>query len=356
MLSSIHNYIPLLVAVAVVTLILWGAFMLLLGRHPEIGAEAKLPRQLIMLLVSASGFLVVLLMIPMSEVTRGHVLSLLGIVLTGVIALSSTTFVANAMAGLMLRLVKSFRHGDFIRIGEQFGRVSERGLFHTEIQTEDRDLTTFPNLFLVNNPVTVVRSSGTIISATLSLGYDIPRKTIEELLKQAAEEAELHDPFVLVKELGDFSVTYKIAGFLPEIKQLLTVRSNLRKKVMDILHENGIEIVSPTIMSQRRIEERVKIIPKKEREVVIEEPLGIEELPETIIFDKAEEAEEVEALGHNLEILHKQLNALKDSRKSADEAEKMRIDVEIGNIENKIRQSENEQKEVLGQGGTPPEK
>ena len=45
------------------------------------------------------------------------------------------------------------------------GRVSELGLLRTEIQTERRNLTTFPNLYLVTNPVTVVRSSGTFISS-----------------------------------------------------------------------------------------------------------------------------------------------------------------------------------------------
>ena len=63
-----------------------------------------------------------------------------------------------------LRAVRNFRMGDFIRVAEHFGRVSERGLFHTEIQTENRDLTTLPNLFLVTHPVTTIRTSGTIVS------------------------------------------------------------------------------------------------------------------------------------------------------------------------------------------------
>ena len=63
----------------------------------------------------------------MGDTSRGQLLALLGLALTAVIALSSTTFVANAMAGLMLRSVKSFRPGDFIRVGEQSGRVTERG-------------------------------------------------------------------------------------------------------------------------------------------------------------------------------------------------------------------------------------
>jgi small conductance mechanosensitive channel len=170
--SNLLDHAPALVAMALVGIVLWGADGWLLRRR-ELGAERRLPRELAMLLMTIAGVLVVIRLIPMSDSTRGQVLTLLGIVLTGVIALSSTTFVANAMAGLMLRIIKSFHPGDFIRIGEVFGRVTERGLLHTEIQTQDRDLTAFPNLIIITNPVTVVRSSGTIVSANVSLGYDV---------------------------------------------------------------------------------------------------------------------------------------------------------------------------------------
>lgn len=80
---------------------------------------------------------------------RNQVVMLL---LSAAIALSPTTVLGNAMAGIMPRAVRSLRMGDFVRTGEHFGRVAERGLFHTEIQTEDRELTT-------------------------TLGYDLPRST-----------------------------------------------------------------------------------------------------------------------------------------------------------------------------------
>ena len=131
------------------------------------------------------------------------------------------------MAGMMLRAVRSFRPGDFIRVGDYFRRVSEQGLFHVEIQTEDRDLTTMPNLYLVTNPFKVIRSSGTIISAEVSLGYDIPRTKIESLLIEAALAVQLEEPFVLVTELGDFAVTYRISGLFPKVKHILSTRSAL---------------------------------------------------------------------------------------------------------------------------------
>src|SRR5690606_32831704 len=99
----------------------------------------------------------------------------------------------------------------------------------------------------------------------LSLGYDLSWHAIEALLKQAAEKAGLEEPFVQVRELGDYSVRYRVAGFLPEVKYLLTERSNLLKHVMDELHGHGVEIVSPSFMNQRRLAEDRKMIPPVHR-------------------------------------------------------------------------------------------
>ena len=52
-----------------------------------------------------------IIMLPISEQTRGQVLEPAGVVLTAVIALSSTTFVSNAMAGVMLQATQPFRPG-----------------------------------------------------------------------------------------------------------------------------------------------------------------------------------------------------------------------------------------------------
>ncbi|MDP2961590.1 MAG: mechanosensitive ion channel [Sulfurimicrobium sp.] len=328
----LHAYIPALAAIVIIALLLWGMDWLLLGRRPELGAEVRLPRQLIMLLLALSGVLVVLLLIPMPDATRGQVLSLFGLLVTGVVALSSTTFVANAMAGLMLRNVGSFRSGDFIRVGDQFGRVTERGLFHTEIQTEERELTSLPNLYLVNNPVTVVRTSGAIVSATLSLGYDISRKRIEALLKKAAEEAGLEEPFVQVRNLGDFSVSYRIAGFLAEIKQLLTARSNLQKSILDVLHADGIEIVSPAFMNQRPLPEGRRVIPEADSAEMETQQAVAEEEPEALIFDKAEEAEKQEMERIELTGLKQQLEEFEKLKGAAAESEQTRIDAEIDEV------------------------
>lgn len=53
----------------------------------------------------------------------------------------------------------------------------------------------------------------------------MPRDRVYDLLLQAAGETRLKEPFVQVLELGDFSVTYRVAGLLSEVKQVISTRS-----------------------------------------------------------------------------------------------------------------------------------
>ena len=268
--------------------------------------------------INASAVIIALIiMLPVSEQTRGQILSLLGVVLTAVIALSSTTFVSNAMAGVMLQATQTFRPGDYIRVNDQFGRVIKRTLVNTQIQTEWRDLTTLPNLLLINSPVNVLYREGTIIFSELSIGYDVTYTQVEELLLLAAEEAGLEEPFVLVHELLDHAVAYRVCGFLPSIENLLSARSNLRKTILKQMHGNGIEIVSPNFMNQRQLTPDQKVIPEVPVLRDKRKPETDSKAPEDKIFDKAVKAASLEEVKIELEKtredIKKTASALKES-------------------------------------------
>lgn len=314
--TTLIKILPLLISLVLVIGVLWTFNFFLKRREDVMGVESRFRRQMIMLMLWLVGIVIVILDLPISEGMRNQLLTLFGLLVTAVITLSSTTVAANAMAGLMLRFVRNIRSGDFIEVEGKFGRVSERGLFHLEIQTEDRDLITFPNQYMVQHPVKVIRSSGTFISATVSLGYDNSYASIEKALLAAAEEAGLADPFVRVIELNDFSVTYRISGLLEEVKHLLSARSHLRECMLDRLHGEGVEIVSPTFMNQRQYTPEQRFIPKTRREP--KEKKEEEVMPEEIAFDKAEQAQRVEELRHEHEAITKEL---KDIRATLDTAE-----------------------------------
>ena len=299
----------------------------LLERQSRGHTDRGLIKSIVLFMIGLVGVISIVLAIPMDPAQKGQITSLIGIVLSAVLGLSSTTFIGNALAGIALKMRRSFKPGDFITVDGTFGRVTEQGLFHTEIQTIDRDLTTLPNMTLATNAVKVTRSSGTFIHAECSLGYDVNRLKIEEALLKAAEDCKLEDPFVHIITLGDFSIVYRVHGLLKDVKSIVSARSKLTGHVIDSLHDAGIEIVSPNFMNQRQVGETV-FIPKKYRtnnKAVLEDTK-----PENVIFDKAEEAEGLEKRKEMVADIDNKIKENQESLKNAaSDEEKIAIEAKI---------------------------
>ncbi len=303
MTTLLESYLPLLVVVVICAVALAMGHIFLLARHKELGGEARLPRQLVLFVMTLLSLVLMLIVAPLPDPTRNNILTLLGIGLSAVIALSSTSFVTNFMAAVMLRVTRPFKVGDFIRVGELFGKVSERGLFDTEIQTENRELIAIPNATFITQSVSVVRSSGVIVSTTLSLGYDVGYADVEPLMLEAATEAGLSDPYVHILALDDFSISYRVAGLLKDLEGILTARSKLHHQLLRFLHGAGVEIVSPTITRHITQSAEHKILP----EGGYTAPSDNAVLAETIVFDKANEIAKLASLRGELEARVQQL-------------------------------------------------
>ncbi len=296
-------------------------------RIKSINAHANILKNAISIFVIFVGILAFILTMPIENTLKGQIISFLAIIVSAGIALSSTTVLGNLIAGIMNNSMKRFRNGDLIKIGDFQGRVTKKSIFHTEVQLEDSNFITIPNLYIATTPVKLTRKSDTVISTSVSLGYDVPRTIIEESLKEAAISAGLTDPYVYITSLGDYSVLYKIHGFLEDSSKYFSSISHLNGKVMDVLHKNKIEIVSPTFMNQRSVAD-VEFIPKD----IVQKPISKNEpLPEELIFDEAIKSENIEKKKDQLEELNKKQELLSKKRK------KLKKENEIKKTESSIK-------------------
>ncbi|MEM0913760.1 MAG: mechanosensitive ion channel domain-containing protein [Planctomycetota bacterium] len=335
--GELMHWLPFGVALGLAVASLWLANTLLLG-NKKLSPERRLPGQVTMLVLSLVAVIVVVMALPgdghgVSENTRGNLLSLIGLAVTALITLSSTTLAANALAGLMIRGTAPFKGGDWVRVGEHFGRVTQRGLFHTEVQTEDKDLLSLPNLYLATNPVRIVHESGTIVSAEVSLGYDTPHHVAEFLLIRAAEKAGLDKPFVWILDLQDHAIVYRIAGLLTEVSGLISVRSRLRACMLDTLHAADVEIASPSIMIQRRAELKDEIIPDVDPHAATMH--SYRPTAEKEVFDKAEEAARQTELTDERDELNAKLKELRGASKT-ENSDAGNADAEIARLEARL--------------------
>ena len=317
------------------------------NRMKTIKESAQITRQTISILIILVGILTLILSLPIDKGLKGQILSFLAIIISAAIALSSTTILGNLIAGIMNNAMDRFKIGDLIQVEDLTGRVTRKNIFHTEIQLEDSNFVTIPNLFISSNPVKLTRKSNTVISTVVSLGYDVAQNKIVESLKKAASDTGLKDPYVYITELGDFSISYKIHGFLEDSGKYFTTNSQLNSNVINCLHQSNIEIVSPSFMNQRKID-NITFIPKEKIEI---KPEILEKTPEDLIFDKVSQATAIEDKKEYISEINQKIELYKEQKKGLDDKDEIkRIEKSIERliiIQEKIKKNIEAQEENM---------
>jgi small-conductance mechanosensitive channel len=308
---NFEQYVPVLIT----AFLLSGAFLVfskLFARRITVDGSYRYYRQLFNILFAIVALVTVIAASPIGSDLKGQILSLIGIVISGAIALSSTTLLGNTLAGLMIRMNQNFKSGDFIQVNEYFGKVSARTLLNVEIQTFDRSLTTVPNSYLVANPVKVLPESGVFVNVEVSLGYDVPRVSVEQALTKAAKEIGIDSCYVEVKGLLDHCVLYSLHALVVDMERYFSTKSKLHGAVIDSLHQKNIEIVSPKYINSRSID-RTPVIPKA-KHLITEDSGNIDEL----LFDKANLADKMEVIKEQIQQIKEQLSTpdLTEERKA----------------------------------------
>lgn len=105
LLQGVARFLPAIITLIIFCALTWWLVSYTNKRQAWADYRRSLLPQFLMVVTAVIGLLIFLLSLPFSDTTRGQVVGLAGVILTGVIAISSTTFVTNAMAGLLLRWI-----------------------------------------------------------------------------------------------------------------------------------------------------------------------------------------------------------------------------------------------------------
>ncbi|MBN7798921.1 mechanosensitive ion channel family protein [Parahaliea mediterranea] len=175
------------------------------------------------------------------------------------VSLGSTTAVANVVAGVVLTYTRAFQVGDQVTVSDVRGRVVERSTFVTRIQTLKNVIVSIPNSMVLNNNVINysknMGQTGLLVHSCISIGYDVPWQTVNELLISAARrtrDISSHpEPFVLQVSLEDNYVVYEVNGWTRKSGELPRIYSELHANILDEFHGHKIEITSPAYRAVR---------------------------------------------------------------------------------------------------------
>ncbi len=168
-------------------------------------------------------------------------------------SLGSTSAIGNMVAGVILTYMRPFLLGDRVKIADTAGFVVEKNLLVTRIRTVKNVKITIPNALILGahiiNYSLLAREQGLILNTGVTIGYDVPWRTVHELLIAAARSTTRllpePSPFVLQTALNDFYVAYEINAYTDQPELMEAICSELHQNIQEKFNGAGVEIMSP---------------------------------------------------------------------------------------------------------------
>ena len=169
------------------------------------------------------------------------------------VSFGSTSAVSNVVAGIVMTYMIPFRHGDRVKVGDTVGGIVEMNLLVVRVRTIKNVDVTIPNAAVLGGHIinysARARDEGLILHSTVTIGYDVPWRTVHQLLTTAASQttgiAATPPPFVLQTSLDDFYVSYQINAYTDQANRMAALYGELHQNIQDGFAVAGVEIMSP---------------------------------------------------------------------------------------------------------------
>ncbi|HYP71084.1 MAG TPA: mechanosensitive ion channel domain-containing protein [Variovorax sp.] len=190
---------------------------------------------------------------------------LVGLMLT----LGGSSLVGQGASGLILMYSRTLRVGEFVRVNDQEGTVTELGTFTTKIRTGLGEEISMPNSLIMGsvtkNYSRTVRGQGYILDAIMTIGYDTPWRQVEAMMVEAAQRTDgvLQSPAPQVFKTGlsDFYVEYRLVcqAIPSQPRPRAEVMQLLHSNLLDVFNEHGVQIMSPHYFADPS---QAKVVPR----------------------------------------------------------------------------------------------
>lgn len=174
--------------------------------------------------------------------------------LTFILGLFSSSVLGNVLGYAILGSTNEFKIGDRVQIGNFYGDVVEVGIFFTRIKTVKDEIISIPNLTVMSKEIQNFSAEKEVLIYTqVTLGYDVDKEQAKQLLIESARRTRgiseaTKQPFVLFKELGNYSVTYEINAYTNQPNRMVEIKSELIDNILTDFKKAGIDLLSPTYL------------------------------------------------------------------------------------------------------------
>ena len=171
------------------------------------------------------------------------------------ISLGASNLVGQAASGMILTYGRVYRKGEYIRVEDHEGTITELGMFATRIRTGLGEELTISNSTILGgttkNYSRTSKGGGFVLDTTVTIGYNTPWRQVHAMLIEAAQRTDgvLTDPQPVVFQtaLSDWYPQYRLVcqAVPTEPRPRALLLSALHANIQDVFNSYGVQIMSP---------------------------------------------------------------------------------------------------------------
>ncbi len=179
----------------------------------------------------------------------------LSVIVGLMVSIGASGVVGQIASGVMIVYTYALKKGEYVRILDCEGTVTELGLFVTRLRTGMGEEIALPNALVLGNVTRnfsrVHSGRGYVLDTTVTIGYDTPWRQVHAILIEATQAIpEIFkdpQPYVMQTALSDFYVAYKLVVYVQADApaERARVASDLHAAIQDAFNRHDVQIMSP---------------------------------------------------------------------------------------------------------------
>ena len=175
------------------------------------------------------------------------------------VSLGSSSAVGNIVSGVVLTYMRPYKVGDYVRVaGGAEGRVVERSLLLTRLQTPQNELVAIPNAQILSGQMVnysgLAQGEGVILHMPVSLNYGLPQDRTEALLLEAVRRTDgleaAPPPYVMHVGFDNAASRWELNAYTRQPTRLPFLYSDLRRNVQAVFAEAGVDLTTPLFLER----------------------------------------------------------------------------------------------------------
>lgn len=171
--------------------------------------------------------------------------------LTMILGLAFQGVLSNVISGISLHFTRSFSKGNWVKIGDNEGFVTDTNWRETRLIDRFGNQVVIPNNFVAAEKIVnfSLPAEKTALKFSVKLGFDAPAEEVTTVIKQAVSEAEgvLPDPAPLVYMEGydNWGISYQVKYWITDFSRKFEIQGTVGRNIWYGLNRRGFKIPGP---------------------------------------------------------------------------------------------------------------